>query len=57
MNEEEVKERMVIALKIAKKSWEEAGGMPEIFPRSSDDTGKIAFAILAAKIFDQLNQK
>lgn len=57
MNEEEIRERMVKALRIADRAWEEAGDLPEIFPRLSDDTGKIALAILATKIFDQLNQK
>ena len=45
--------KMVRALKAAQEAWQEAD-MPTIFVREPGDTGKIAIAIVATKLFDQI---
>lgn len=53
MDEKQVKEKMVRALRIAKDSWKEAN-MPEIINYRPEDTGRISLAIIAVKIYDQI---
>lgn len=56
MNEAEIKERMTTALMIAKECWKKAE-MPLIYDSRAEETGKVSLAILAVKIFDELNKK
>ncbi|MBI2633585.1 MAG: hypothetical protein HYW78_04365 [Parcubacteria group bacterium] len=49
-----IESKMTEALSIAKNAWEKSN-MPRIYPDyDNKDTGKIALAILAVKIFDEL---
>ena len=48
-----MKEKMVKALQVAKECWVEAK-MPRIYDSSADETGKIALAVIAMKLYDEL---
>lgn len=47
-------EKMKKALEEAQKAWDRAEGTPLIYPRETNETGKIALAILAVKLFDHI---
>ena len=53
MDATEVQRKLTQSLDIAKESWEESD-MPKIYAGHNTETGKIAIAILACKIFDEL---
>lgn len=59
MSEAEIKEKMTKALIIAKEAWIDAN-MPKIIERDinyyPEEIGKIALAMLATKIFDNLGE-
>ena len=54
--DEIVKEQMTRALKIAKASWDSAE-MPPVYRSASDDSGKIALALIAGDIYKYLQNK
>lgn len=49
----QLEETMTTALKIAKNAWEKADD-PQVSTGNAEDTARIALAILACKIFDEL---
>jgi len=50
---EELQARLEKALVLAKATWEKTG-MPRISEDNSNEIGKIAIAILAAKLLDEI---